>query len=197
MLPRLGDPIACSLAARALGCFCVNNRDIQHLALQVHLSSACRRLLPLIVNALSLQLGAMPRLNRMLASPMLHVKQHSALSLSFLCSTNSSAQLAAADAGALSAVQDLLHSNRAQVVVTGLRFIFNLACVAIVNRCTITSIVPSYQPLQVRQHQDAGAVDAAGCNCRHNINFKERECAKRRGCRDAVAQCSRLRQRWR
>jgi hypothetical protein len=66
----------------------------------------------------------------MLASPMLHVKQHSALSLSFLCSTNSAAQLAAVEAGALSVVQNLFRSNRTHAVVTGLRFIFNIACVA-------------------------------------------------------------------
>jgi hypothetical protein len=76
------------------------------------------------------QLGALQRLNRMLASPMLHMKQHAALSLSFLCSTNSTAQLAAVDAGALSVVQDLIASKRSHAVVTGLRFIFNLACVA-------------------------------------------------------------------
>ncbi len=76
------------------------------------------------------QLGALQRLNRMLASPMLHIKQHSALSLSFLCSTNSTAQLAAVEAGALSVVQNLFRSNRTHVVVTALRFIFNIACVA-------------------------------------------------------------------
>ena len=104
---------------------------------------SCCRHSPFFVNALHLQLGAMPRLNRMLASPMLHIKQHSALSLSFLCSTNSAAQLAAADAGALSAVQELLHSNRTQIVVTGLRFIFNLACVAI--RVHATKLLATHQ----------------------------------------------------
>lgn len=76
-----------------------------------------------------LQLGALPRLHRMLASPMLHMKQHAALSISFLCSTNSMAQLAATEAGTLSVVQDLFRSSRTEVLVTGLRFIFNLACV--------------------------------------------------------------------
>jgi hypothetical protein len=89
-----------------------------------------------------LQIGALHRLNRMIASPMLHLKQHSALSLSFLCSTNSTAQLSAVDAGALSVVQDLFRSNRTDAVVTGLRFIFNLACVAplsllLTNNCPL------------------------------------------------------------
>jgi hypothetical protein len=84
---------------------------------------------PQFVNACYAQLGALQRLNRLLSSPVLYIKQHAALSLSFLCSTNASAQLAAVDSGALSVVQDLLRSSRSQIVVTGLRFIFNLACV--------------------------------------------------------------------
>jgi hypothetical protein len=83
----------------------------------------------LLPTVYALQLGALQRLNRMLSSPVLHIKQHAALSLSFLCSTNASVQLAALDIGALSVVQELLSSRRTEVAVTGLRFIFNLACV--------------------------------------------------------------------
>jgi hypothetical protein len=73
------------------------------------------------------QLGAVHSLSRMLASPKLHLKEHAALSLCFLCSTNSTVQLAAVDCGALSVVNDLLQSSRTHIIVTGLRFIFNLA----------------------------------------------------------------------
>ena len=66
---------------------------------------------------------------RHMLSIMLHMKQHAALSISFLCSTNSMAQLAATEAGTLSVVQDLFRSSRTEVLFTGLRFIFNLSCV--------------------------------------------------------------------
>ncbi len=115
-------------------------------------------------NITLLQLGALHRLNRMIASPMLHLKQHSALSLSFICSCNSTAQLSAVDGGALSVVQDLFRSNRTDAVVTGLRFIFNLACVALLsllvtNNCPFhrrKSSSPAH--VQIRQPQKSGRV---------------------------------------
>ena len=70
----------------------------------------------------------------MLSSPMLHNKQHAALCVSFLCSANTSAQLAAVDTGALSVVQDFLRNSRTEIIVTGLKFIFNLAYVHFVLR---------------------------------------------------------------
>ena len=125
-----------------------------------------------------LQLGALHRLNRMIASPMLHLKQHSALSLSFLCSTNSTAQLSAVDAGALSVVQDLFRSNRTDAVVTGLRFIFNLACVAplsllLTNNCPLHRRTSAH--VQIRQHHKSGRVPKARCNGRNRINIAERQ----------------------
>ncbi len=163
----------CSLAARALGCFCVNNKSLQLLALEVlpfTFSHSCSP--PHLRMHCLLQLGAMQRLHRMLASPMLHMKQHAAQSISLLCSTNPMAQLAATEAGTLLLVQDLFRSNRTEVLVTGLRFIFNLACVTSAISLHQSFSEPSagcfvqkkiITCLQVRQHQSAGAIFKTRC----------------------------------
>ncbi len=167
-----------SLAARALGCFCVNNRDLQLLALEVPapfiiacLSPICERLLCAAGCSAATQPPA-------LLPCALH--QATCCSVTLLSLLNQ--RIGATCRGRLGRSLSRAGSVAQQPITNcchRLEIHLQLSVRSFSPALHAAERVPT--DMQVRQHQDARAIPNAWCNFRNCFNVKERQAIKRRG----------------